>query len=206
MITTAASSFAFGLFVLAYLIGSIPFGLVLTRFAGMGDIRNIGSGNIGATNVLRTGNKALALGTLLLDGGKGAAIALIAWAITGEISVGYVCGFAAFIGHLFPIYLNFQGGKGVATGLGIFLAINPLAGLCACATWLVVAAVFRFSSAAALAAFTLAPVYLILFGAERSFIMLSLVMIYIVWGRHRENLNRLMAGTESKISLGGQAA
>ena len=133
-----------------YLLGSIPFGLVLTRAAGLGDIRRLGSGNIGATNVLRTGSKALAAATLLLDGGKGAvaALALAPW----DAGLGLVAGFAAVIGHNFPVWLRFRGGKGVATTLGVLLAVAWPVGLLACLTWLVVAAVFRYSSLAALVA------------------------------------------------------
>ena len=212
MMSTFATTYASAFILLAYFIGAIPFGLVLTKLAGMGDIRSIGSGNIGATNVLRTGNKALAAGTLLLDGGKGAGVALLVWGVTGEISLGYLAGFAAFFGHLFPIYLGFKGGKGVATGLGLFLAIEPLIGALACVTWLVVAFMFRYSSLAALTAFILTPLYMVVLNVmapdsvERSFIMVAVAMAYIVWGRHEENVARLRTGTESKISLGGSNA
>ena len=152
MMSTFATTYASAFILVAYFVGAIPFGLVLTKLAGMGDIRAIGSGNIGATNVLRTGNKFLALSTLVLDGGKGAAMGLLVWAVTGEISLGYLAGFAAFFGHLFPIYLGFKGGKGVATGLGLFLGIEPIIGALACVTWLVVAFLFRYSSLSALTA------------------------------------------------------
>ena len=212
MMSTFATTYALALILLGYGIGAIPFGLVLTRLAGLGDIRQIGSGNIGTTNVLRTGNKALALATLVLDGGKGAAIGLFVWALTGEKSIGYLAGFAAFFGHLFPIYLRFKGGKGVATGLGLFLAFTPIVGALACLTWLLVAAVFRYSSLSALTAFILTPIYMIALNivspesVERSFIMIAITMAYLVWGRHEKNIARLRAGTEGKINLGGQAS
>ena len=212
MMSTFATSYALALILLGYGIGAIPFGLVLTRLAGLGDIRQIGSGNIGTTNVLRTGNKALALATLVLDGGKGAAIALFVWALTGEKSIGYIAGFAAFFGHLFPIYLGFKGGKGVATGLGLFLAFTPIVGALACFTWLLMAVVFRYSSLSALTAFILTPIYMIALNivsaesVERSFIMIAITMAYLVWGRHEKNIARLRAGTEGKINLGGQAS
>src|SRR5215470_15277351 len=143
--------------ILGYLLGSIPFGLLLTRLAGLGDIRKIGSGNIGATNVLRTGNKGLALATLLLDGGKGAVAVLIARAVQPDLAV--IAGAGAFIGHLFPIWLKFKGGKGVATALGTLLALNWEVGVLCCLTWLLVAVVFRCSSLSALLAIALSPVY-----------------------------------------------
>jgi glycerol-3-phosphate acyltransferase PlsY len=179
-----------------YFLGSIPFGLLLTRLSGLGDIRAIGSGNIGATNVLRTGRKGLALLTLLLDGGKGA-IAVLLMTQYGEIAI-LVAGAAAVIGHSFPIWLRFKGGKSVATGLGVLLAAAPLAGMLACATWLAVAVLTRFSSLAAIAAFALAPVYcLLLFDWPRA-AMAALITALIIW-RHRGNIERLRAGTEPRI-------
>src|SRR6202041_1756266 len=142
---------------LGYLLGSIPFGLVLTRLAGTGDLRSIGSGNIGATNVLRTGRKGLAAATLVLDGLKGAAAVLIARAWLEDQDTALLAGLAAVLGHLFPVWLRFKGGKGVATGLGVLIAAAWPIGLAACAVWLVVAGISRFSSLAALAAFASAP-------------------------------------------------
>src|SRR6185436_3747385 len=139
-----------------YLLGSIPFGLVLTRVAGLGDIRAIGSGNIGATNVLRTGRKGLAAATLMLDAAKGAAAVLLARHFAGA-DAALVAGAGAMLGHLFPVWLGFKGGKGVATGLGVLLAVAWPVGVAAGATWLAIAALFRFSSLAALAAFAVAP-------------------------------------------------
>ena len=182
---------------LGYLLGSIPFGIVITRVLGLGDLRAIGSGNIGATNVLRTGNKGAAAATLILDAAKGAAAVLVARATVGE-DAAQVAGLAAFLGHLYPIWLNFKGGKGVATFLGILLALAWPAGIAACATWAAVAALGRISSLAALVAAALAPAWLILLGHGQ---MLALVVILaaLVILRHGANIARLRAGTEPKI-------
>jgi acyl phosphate:glycerol-3-phosphate acyltransferase len=182
--------------LLAYLIGSIPFGLVLTRLAGLGDVRQIGSGSIGATNVLRTGNKPLAALTLLLDGGKGAAAVLIARSVGPDMAV--VAGGAAVIGHLFPIWLRFRGGKGVATGLGVWLALAWPVGLAACATWLAVAALARYSSLASLVAIAAAPFYA-LYLADVQRAQLGLLLAILIFLRHHENIRRLLTGREPKI-------
>ena len=184
-----------------YLFGSIPFGLILTRLAGLGDIRRIGSGNIGATNVLRTGNKALAAATLILDGAKGAVAVLVAQHLYGP-DAAIVAGAGAFLGHLFPVWLKFHGGKGVATTIGIFLAIAWPVGLIACAVWLLVALLFRYSSLAALIAVAAAPVAA-WFLANHQTAGLALFLAVIVWQRHHENIGRLLKGRESRISLGG---
>jgi glycerol-3-phosphate acyltransferase PlsY len=187
--------------LLGYLLGSIPFGVLLTRAAGLGDIRKIGSGNIGATNVLRTGNKLLALATLLLDGGKGAAAVLIAQyggGGTGGPELMLAAGAGAILGHLYPVWLGFKGGKGVATGLGILLALDWRVGTLACVTWLAVALIFRFSSLSALLAFLLAPLYAWLMAAPRLAIF-ALLLGALVWWRHRENICRLLKGEEPKI-------
>lgn len=184
--------------VLAYLLGSIPFGLVLTRMAGYGDIRKIGSGNIGATNVLRTGNKPLALLTLLLDGGKGAMAVLIARYMAGE-DAALAAGLFSILGHCFPVWLKFQGGKGVATTLGMFLVLAPLAGLAAIATWLVTAAVFRFSSLAALMAMLSTPVSAYVIYQNPILAGVSLFVAALVWYRHKTNIQRLLKGEEPKI-------
>jgi len=184
-----------------YLLGSIPFGLVLTRLAGLGDIRKIGSGNIGATNVLRTGNKALAAATLLLDGGKGAVAVLIARYLFGP-DAAIVAGAGAFLGHLFPVWLKFRGGKGVATTLGIFLAIAWPVGVIACLVWLLVALLFRYSSLAALIAVAAAPIAA-WFLADGPTAGLALFLAVVIWLRHHENIVRLLKGEESKIRLGG---
>lgn len=183
--------------VLGYLLGSVPFGLLLTRAAGLGDIRMIGSGNIGATNVLRTGNKALALATLLLDGGKGAAAVLIAAYVMGP-TLGVVAGGAALLGHLFPVWLGFKGGKGVATTLGTLIAINWMVGIAACLTWLVVALLFRMSSLSALIAVALAPVYAHFLGTAGQ-VAFGIFAAILVWIRHHENIRRILKGEEPKI-------
>ena len=184
--------------VLGYLLGSIPFGLLLTKAAGLGDIRGIGSGNIGATNVLRTGRKGLAAGTVVLDGAKGAAAVLIARALVYDQDMALFAGLAAVLGHLFPIWLKFKGGKGVATGLGVLLAASWPIGLVACAVWLLVAATARRSSLASLASFASAPcVGLIL--EEFSVVKLSFTIAVLVFVRHQGNIRRLLAGTEPRI-------
>ena len=180
-----------------YLLGSIPFGLVFTRLAGLGDIRQIGSGNIGATNVLRTGNKGLALATLICDSGKGAAAALLANHLWG-FEAGLVAGLAGVIGHNFPVWLKFKGGKGVATTLGVLLAVDHMVGLAACATWLLVAGVFRYSSLAALVALAASPFFAYwIKGPEMAAMAGALAVLAIV--RHKQNIGRLLKGTETKI-------
>jgi glycerol-3-phosphate acyltransferase PlsY len=189
--------------VLGYLLGSIPFGLILTRMAGLGDIRKIGSGNIGATNVLRTGNKGLALATLLLDGGKGAAAVLLARTVDPELAV--IAGGAAFLGHLFPVWLRFKGGKGVATALGTLLALNWMVGVLACLTWLLVALTFRYSSLSALLAIALSPVYAYFLGTMDQ-VWFGIGLAVLVWIRHHENIRRLLKGEEPKIGKKKPAA
>jgi glycerol-3-phosphate acyltransferase PlsY len=185
--------------VLAYLLGSIPFGLVLTRLAGYGDIRRIGSGNIGATNVLRTGNKTLAALTVLLDAGKGVAAVLIG-AMFGPDMAALAATFV-FLGHLFPVWLRFKGGKGVATAGGVLLAYVWPAGLAAAATWLVIAVVTRLSSLAALTACVLAPVYTWFLTKEFQPTEVVLFLAVIIIIRHHANIRRLVRGEESKIRL-----
>lgn len=184
--------------VLAYLLGSIPFGLVLTRMAGYGDIRKIGSGNIGATNVLRTGNKPLALLTLLLDGGKGAIAVLIARYFGGE-DAALAAGLFSILGHCFPVWLKFHGGKGVATTLGMFLALAPYTGLAAIGTWLVMAALFRISSLAALMAVISTPVSAYVIYHNPVLAGVSLFVAAFVWYRHKTNIQRLLKGEEPRI-------
>jgi acyl phosphate:glycerol-3-phosphate acyltransferase len=183
--------------VLAYLLGSIPFGIVVTRFLGLGDLRQIGSGNIGATNVLRTGNKGAALATLLLDGGKGAVAVLVALWTIGE-GAAQLAGLAAFVGHLFPVWLKFKGGKGVATFLGVLLALDWRVGLAVCGTWLVVALISRTSSIAALLAAATTAVWIIVL-TDGSLLVLSLPLTILIYVRHVENLKRIKAGTEPRI-------
>jgi glycerol-3-phosphate acyltransferase PlsY len=181
--------------IFSYLLGSIPFGLLLTNAAGLGDIRAIGSGNIGATNVLRTGSKKLAAATLFLDGLKGVAAVLIAQHFAQAPLAG---GLAVFLGHLFPVWLKFKGGKGVATGLGVFLGGCFPVGLIACAAWLVAAFALRFSSAAALAAFAVAPFAALALG-HQPFALLALLIGALVYWKHSANIARLRLGTEPRI-------
>lgn len=187
-----------------YLLGSIPFGVILTRAAGAGDVRNIGSGNIGATNVLRTGRKDLAIATLVLDAGKGAVALLIARYLFGE-TAGAIAGGAAFMGHLFPVWLGFKGGKGVATFFGLILAACWPLGLLAAATWLIVAFALRYSSLAALVAAALTPLYALLplptlgLPAPAPILILAIFTAVLIYIRHHENIARLLKGAEPKI-------
>ncbi len=207
-----AAAFAGG-----YLLGSLPFGLLLTRAAGLGDIRKMGSGNIGATNVLRTGRKDLALATLILDGGKGAAaVGLASWIGGSEIAL--IAGFAAVLGHLFPVWLGFKGGKGMATTLGTLLALTFWVGALSCLTWLLVAFTFRYSSLAALVSVAMAPVYAwilpwgfslgevfepgfgaLLFRGDLQLVQITAALAVLVWIRHRANIARLLTGNEPRI-------
>ena len=187
-----------GALVAGYIIGSLPFGLLLTKVAGLGDIRSIGSGNIGSTNVLRTGRKDLALLTLILDGGKGAAAVLIALYFYGP-DIALMAGLGSVIGHMFPIWLRFKGGKGVATTLGVVLALHYLVGVAACLTWLVVAALFRYSSLSALLATAAMPVFSWFIGHDLQLVEMTGLLALLVWSRHHENIRRLLKGEESKI-------
>jgi glycerol-3-phosphate acyltransferase PlsY len=182
--------------IAGYLLGSIPFGLVLTRLAGLGDIRAIGSGNIGATNVLRTGNKPLALAVLLLDSGKGAIAVLLA-AQFGE-QAALAAGLGAVLGHLYPVWLGFKGGKGMATALGTLLALSWPVGLIACAVWLLVALIFRISSAAALTAIATTPVAALIIYTP-ALAAVALLIAALVWYKHAANIRRLLDGTEPRI-------
>jgi len=194
--------------VIGYLLGSIPFGLVLTKMAGLGDIRNIGSGNIGTTNVLRTGNKMLALATLILDGAKGGVVVLIAnHFLTQDYAV--LAGGAAFLGHLFPAWLRFKGGKGVATFIGVMLAVSWPAGIMVALTWILTAVIFRISSLSALMAAALAPAYVYwlsttdmfgdVFYGDLQRIELAAFMAVLIFIRHHENIRRLLTGKEPRI-------
>lgn len=187
-----AAAFCFG-----YLLGSIPFGLLLTRVAGLGDIRRIGSGNIGATNVLRTGNKALAAATLLLDGAKGAiAILITVW--SGNPDAAFWAGAGAVLGHAFPVWLGFKGGKAVATSYGVLIAAAWPVGLGAGAVWLAIAATTRMSSLAALGSFAVALILAVVLG-DATAVKLALVIVVLVFARHHTNIRRLIAGTEPRI-------
>jgi glycerol-3-phosphate acyltransferase PlsY len=180
-----------------YLLGSIPFGLLLTRAAGLGDIRSIGSGNIGATNVLRTGNRKLAAATLLLDGLKASAAVLLARGFYST-DAGLVAGLAAVIGHLFPVWLGFRGGKGVATGFGVLFAAVWPAGLIAACVWMLIAWQARISSLGALSAFVAAPPAAWLFGGGRAGAAMLAIAV-LIFLRHDANIRRLLAGTEPRM-------
>ncbi|WP_101065535.1 glycerol-3-phosphate 1-O-acyltransferase PlsY [Roseovarius salinarum] len=183
--------------VLGYLLGAVPFGLLLSKLLGLGNLREIGSGNIGATNVLRTGSKAAAAATLLLDAAKGAVAVLAARALAGG-DAAQVAGLAAFLGHCYPAWLGFRGGKGVATFLGLVLALAWPVGLACCATWAAAAGITRISSAGALAAAVSAPLWMLVKGFG-GMVLLGVVLAALVLLRHRENITRLRAGTEPKI-------
>ena len=183
--------------LIGYLLGTIPFGLLITRAMNLGDLRQIGSGNIGATNVLRTGNKTAAALTLLLDGGKGAVAVLLARYMAGE-DAAQLAALAAFLGHCFPVWLGFKGGKGVATFLGIILALAWPVGLAALATWAAIAALLRYSSLAALMAAGLSPFWAVLTG-RGEVLLLSLLLGILIYIRHAANIKRLRAGTEPRI-------
>lgn len=187
--------------VLGYLLGAIPFGVVVTRLMGLGDLRTIGSGNIGATNVLRTGHKGAALATLLLDSGKGAVAVLLARYFLDDTAA-QIAGGAAFVGHLYPVWLRFRGGKGVATFLGTLIALAWPVGLAACAVWLVTAALSRISSLSALvAAATAVPLALAL--GHREMMLLVAAMAVLIFWRHRANIQRLAQGREPRIGKKG---
>ncbi|MGR3698506.1 MAG: glycerol-3-phosphate 1-O-acyltransferase PlsY [Roseovarius sp.] len=187
--------------VIGYLLGSIPFGMVLARIMGLGNLREIGSGNIGATNVLRTGNKTAAALTLLLDGGKGAVAVLLARGMAGE-DAAQLAALTAFLGHCYPVWLGFRGGKGVATFLGIFLALAWPVGLASCATWLVTAYVTRVSSKAAIMAAALSTGWMVVLGYGTGMVLAFVLSLLVFW-RHRENIARIKAGTEPKIGQKG---
>jgi len=190
-----------------YLLGSIPFGMIATRLGGAGDIRKVGSGNIGATNVLRTGRRDLALITLIGDGGKGAVAVLLAGWIFKSAEAAAIAGGAAFLGHLFPVWLRFKGGKGVATFFGALIAIAWPAGLLAGATWIVMAAIFRMSSLAALTAAALAPLYVFLTGqTPEAKLYMAAFMAVLIFIRHHENIGRLLKGQEPRIGAKSVAA
>ncbi|WP_044007825.1 glycerol-3-phosphate 1-O-acyltransferase PlsY [Jannaschia sp. CCS1] len=183
--------------LLAYLLGSVPFGIMMARLFGLGDLRSVGSGNIGATNVLRTGNKLAAFLTLVLDAGKGAIAVFLARALLGE-DAAQLAGFAAFLGHCFPVFLGFKGGKGVATFLGTLLALAWPIGLAACAIWAITAAVFRMSSLAALVAAALSPLAAFTLGLP-SAVVFCAALATLIFLRHRGNISRIAKGQEPKI-------
>lgn len=183
--------------VIGYLLGSVPFGLVLTRAMGLGNLREIGSGNIGTTNVLRTGSKPAAALTLLLDAGKGAAAALAARYLAGE-DAAQVAALMSFVGHCFPVWLRFQGGKGVATFLGLMLALSWPAGIACCLSWLAAAGLSRISSMGGLISAASAPIWAILLGYPHGALLSALLALVVLW-RHKANITRILAGEEPRI-------
>jgi glycerol-3-phosphate acyltransferase PlsY len=204
-----AAPYLLGTVLLAYFLGSIPFGVIFARFAGAGNLRNIGSGNIGATNVLRTGNKWAALATLLLDLGKGSTAVLLADWYAGEVFA-VVAALGVFLGHIFPVWLRFRGGKGVATFIGVTLGLFWPIGLLTCISWLAVAIVFRISSLAALVSAAFTPFFFLFWydldflhaGQEMLlFVILELVLATIIFVRHRANIARLISGQEPPIGV-----
>ena len=195
-LTSAAELLAFWA-IAGYLLGAIPFGIVTARILGLGDLRKIGSGNIGATNVLRTGSKLGAALTLIGDAGKAGAAVLLARALAAE-DAAQISGFAAFFGHCYPIWLKFKGGKGVATFFGLLFALAWPIGVAAGATWLATAAIFRYSSLAALLTAALTPLWVILFNSSNLF-FLSLCLASVIYWRHRENIIRLIRSQERRI-------
>ncbi|MDA7964627.1 glycerol-3-phosphate 1-O-acyltransferase PlsY [Ruegeria sp.] len=182
---------------LGYLMGSVPFGMIVARVMGLGNLRNIGSGNIGATNVLRTGNKGAAALTLLFDAAKGAVAVLLARALAGE-DAAQIAALTAFLGHCFPVWLGFKGGKGVATFLGLWLALDWRVGVACCLTWLAAAAIWRISSVGALAAAALSTTWVMLLTNGSTFV-LGIILTLLVYWRHSANVARIKAGTEPKI-------
>ena len=183
--------------VIGYVMGSVPYGMVLAKYMGLGNLREIGSGNIGATNVLRTGNKRAAAGTLLLDGAKGAVAVLLARMIAAE-DAAQVAGLTAFLGHCFPVWLGFKGGKGVATFLGLLLALAWPVGIACCLTWLVTAALTRISSLSAITAAASSTIWLVFLGYSHTFV-LGVILTLLVFWRHAANIRRLREGTEPRI-------
>ena len=181
-----------------YLMGSVPFGMVLARMMNLGNLRDIGSGNIGATNVLRTGNKTAAALTLLLDAAKGAAALLLARAITGTEDAAQIAGLAAMFGHCYPVWLRFNGGKGVATFLGLLLALHFPVGVGACVAWLIGAGLSRMSSMGALVSAASSTVFMTYLGMPEA-VVLGVVLTFLIFWRHRANINRIRTGTEPKI-------
>ncbi|MBM6594177.1 glycerol-3-phosphate 1-O-acyltransferase PlsY [Microvirga pudoricolor] len=192
--------YIFGALLLGYLFGSIPFGVIITRLAGVGDIRKVGSGNIGATNVLRTGRKGLAAATLVGDALKGTVPVLIAW--RWGVEGASIAAMGAFLGHLFPVWLGFKGGKGVATFIGVLIGLKFVAALAFAAIWLSVAFLSRYSSLSALIASAVTPVVL-WFLDEPRMAGVSIILTALLWWKHRENIERLLAGTEGKIGQKG---
>ena len=191
-----ASILTFSVIFFSYLLGSIPFGILVSKVFGLGNLRHIGSGNIGATNVLRTGNKLAALITLILDGLKGALVVVVARFISEDAAV--TASIFVIIGHIYPVWLRFSGGKGVATFIGAILALSFVAGLLVCFIWIIIALVFRYSSLSAIVSSASAPIGIFLF-YDNEALVVTLFMTVLIWYRHKDNIRRLIDGSEAKI-------
>lgn len=186
----------FSVIFFSYLLGSIPFGIFVSKVFGLGNLRDIGSGNIGATNVLRTGNKLAALITLILDGLKGSLVVVVARFISEDAAI--TASIFVIIGHIYPVWLKFSGGKGVATFIGSILALSFVAGLFVCLIWIIMALIFRYSSLSAIVASASAPIGVLLF-YDNEALMVTLFMTVLIWYRHKDNIRRLIDGSETKI-------
>ena len=191
-----ASILTFSVIFFSYLLGSIPFGILVSKVFGLGNLRDIGSGNIGATNVLRTGNKLAALITLILDGLKGSLVVVVARFISEDAAI--TASIFVIIGHIYPVWLKFSGGKGVATFIGSILALSFVAGLFVCLIWIIMALIFRYSSLSAIVASASAPIGVLLF-YDNEALMVTLFMTVLIWYRHKDNIRRLIDGSETKI-------
>jgi len=191
-----ASILTFSVIFFSYLLGSIPFGILVSKVFGLGNLRHIGSGNIGATNVLRTGNKLAALITLILDGLKGALVVVVARFISEDAAI--TASIFVIIGHIYPVWLRFSGGKGVATFIGAILALSFVAGLLVCFIWIIIALVFRYSSLSAIVSSASAPIGIFLF-YDNEALVVTLFMTVLIWYRHKDNIRRLIDGSEAKI-------
>ena len=191
-----ASILTYSVIFFSYLLGSIPFGILVSKVFGLGNLRDIGSGNIGATNVLRTGNKLAALITLILDGLKGSLVVVVARFISEDAAI--TASIFVIIGHIYPVWLKFSGGKGVATFIGSILALSFVAGLFVCLIWIIMALIFRYSSLSAIVASASAPIGVLLF-YDNEALMVTLFMTVLIWYRHKDNIRRLIDGSETKI-------
>lgn len=191
-----ASILTFSVIFFSYLLGSIPFGILVSKVFGLGNLRDIGSGNIGATNVLRTGNKLAALITLILDGLKGVLVVVVARFISEDAAI--TASIFVIIGHIYPVWLRFSGGKGVATFIGAILALSFVAGLLVCFIWIIIALIFRYSSLSAIVSSASAPIGIFLF-YDNEALVVTLFMTVLIWYRHKDNIRRLIDGSEAKI-------
>jgi len=191
-----ASILTFSVIFFSYLLGSIPFGILVSKVFGLGNLRDIGSGNIGATNVLRTGNKLAALITLILDGLKGVLVVVVARFISEDAAI--TASIFVIIGHIYPVWLRFSGGKGVATFIGAILALSFVTGLLVCFIWIIIALIFRYSSLSAIVSSASAPIGVFLF-YDNEALVVTLFMTVLIWYRHKDNIRRLIDGSEAKI-------